>query len=59
MELNKEQRKRLKAFVQMDDIEFYEQYLSDTSLEEQAAFMKEFPDFLNKNNSILKANTQK
>ena len=28
------------------DIDFYEEYLADASLEEQAEFMKKFPEFL-------------
>lgn len=28
------------------DAEFYEKHIADAPLEEQAAFMKEFPDFL-------------
>ena len=34
-------------FAFSSDIEFYEKHLADLSLEEQAAFMEEFPDFLN------------
>ena len=33
-------------FAFSNDIEFYEKHLADLSLEEQAAFMEEFPDFL-------------
>ena len=45
-ELNEEQRKRLLDFFGMTDLEFYERYLADLTLEEQAAFMDEFPEFL-------------
>lgn len=33
-------------FAFSSDIEFYEKHLADLTLEEQAAFMEEFPDFL-------------
>ena len=46
IELNEEQRKRLLDFCGMTDLEFYERYLADLTLEEQAAFMDEFPEFL-------------
>lgn len=46
IELNEEQSKRLLDFCGMTDLEFYERYLADLTLEEQAAFMDEFPDFL-------------
>lgn len=45
-ELNEEQKKRLLNFCGMSDLEFYERYLADLTLEEQAAFMDEFPEFL-------------
>ena len=44
-EMNEEQRKRLLDFCGMTDLEFYERYLADLTLEEQAAFMDEFPEF--------------
>ena len=46
IELNEEQSKRLLDFCCMTDLEFYEKHLADLTLEEQAAFMEEFPDFL-------------
>lgn len=46
VELNEEQRKRLEWLIKMDDLEFYAEYLADLPLEELAAFMKEFPEFL-------------
>lgn len=46
VELIEKQRKRLDRFIKMDDLEFYEEHLADLPLEEQAAFMKEFPEFL-------------
>ena len=46
VELNEEQRKRLLDFCGMTDLEFYEKYLADLTLEEQATFMNEFPEFL-------------
>lgn len=46
IELNEEQSKRLLDFCGMTDLEFYEKHLADLTLEEQAAFMEEFPDFL-------------
>lgn len=36
----------IKELIQMSDEEFYEKYLADMSLEEQAAFFEEFPEFL-------------
>ncbi len=33
-------------WIQMSDEDFYEKYLAKLSLEEQAAFLEEFPDFL-------------
>ena len=42
----KEQMKRLYEFATMTDFEFYDKYLGDAFLEEQAAFMKEFPEFM-------------
>lgn len=36
----------LLEFCFCSDFEFYEKYLADLPLEEQAVFMKEFPDFL-------------
>ena len=45
-ELNEEQKKRLLNLCGMSDLEFYERYLADLTLEEQAAFMDEFPEFL-------------
>lgn len=59
VKITDEQKNRLLDFFNMTDLEFYERYLADSSLEEQAAFMKEFPDFLNEDNSILEAKTQK
>lgn len=32
--------------IKMTDEQFFDQYLSDASLEELAGFLKEFPDFL-------------
>ena len=46
IELNGEQCKRILDFCCMTDLEFYEKHLADLTLEEQAAFMEEFPDFL-------------
>ena len=46
IELNGEQCKRILDFCGMTDLEFYEKHLADLTLEEQAAFMEEFPDFL-------------
>ena len=45
-ELNEEQKKRLLNFCGMSDLELYERSLADLTLEEQAAFMDEFPEFL-------------
>lgn len=36
----------IKELIQMSDAEFYEKHLAELPLEEQAAFFKEFPDFL-------------
>ena len=47
IELNEDQAKRLLDFCGMTDLEFYEKYLAQLTLEEQAAFMDEFPEFLN------------
>ena len=41
-ELNEEQVKRFEEFMKMDDMEYFERYLADASLEELAAFLKEF-----------------
>ena len=40
------QVEKILDFAFSSDIEFYEKHLADLSLEEQAAFMEEFPDFL-------------
>lgn len=45
-EYTEEQMKRIREFATMSDWDFYEKYLADAPLEEQAAFMNEFPDFL-------------
>lgn len=45
-ELKKEENKRVLEFCFGSDIEFYEKYLADLTLEDQAAFMNEFPEFL-------------
>lgn len=45
-ELNEEQRKRFEEFIQMDDMEYFEKHLADASVEELAAFLKEFPEFM-------------
>lgn len=45
-EYTEEQMRRIREFATMTDFEFYEKYLADATLEEQAAFMKEFPEFL-------------
>lgn len=36
----------IKELIQMSDMEFYEKYLADLSLEEQAEFLQRFPEFL-------------
>ena len=46
IELNEDQAKRLLDFCGMTDLEFYERYLAQLTLEEQAAFMDEFPEFM-------------
>lgn len=40
----------LLEFCFCSDLEFYEKHLADLPLEEQAAFMNEFPDFLQTDN---------
>lgn len=40
------QVEKILDFAFSSDIEFYEKHLADLPLEEQAAFMEEFPDFL-------------
>lgn len=45
-ELKEEATKRVLEFCFGSDLEFYEQYLADLTLEDQAAFMKKFPEFL-------------
>ena len=36
----------LRRFAEMTDLEFYEEFLEDASLEELGEFCREFPDFL-------------
>lgn len=45
-ELKGEEEKRLLEFCFSSDLEFYEKHLADLTIEEQAAFMNEFPGFL-------------
>lgn len=45
-EINDEQSKRLLDLINTTDEEFYEKFLADVPLEELAAFLKEFPDFM-------------
>lgn len=45
-ELKEEEEKRLLEICFSSDLEFYEKHLADLTLEEQAAFMNEFPGFL-------------
>lgn len=52
-----EQKKRLLDFFNMTDFEFYERYLADLPLEEQAAFMEEFPEFLDDDKDVFDTNT--
>lgn len=41
-----EQFTQLKEFIDMSDVEFYEKFVINALLEEQAAFMQEFPEFM-------------
>lgn len=45
-ELKESEEKRVLEFCFSSDLEFYEKHLADLTLEEQAAFMNEFPGFL-------------
>lgn len=45
-EINDEQSKRLLDLINTTDEEFYEKFLADAPLEEVAAFLEEFPDFM-------------
>lgn len=45
-DLNEEQVKRFEEFMKMDDMEYFEKYLADASVEELAAFLEEFPEFM-------------
>ena len=46
IEMNEEQRRRLRDLIEMSDEEYYEKFLADIPLEEAAAFMEEFPGFM-------------
>lgn len=41
-----EELSRLIRFFKMSDYEFYDEYIADAPLEEQAEFMNEFPEFM-------------
>jgi hypothetical protein len=41
-----ETENRILNFLFCSDLEYYEKYLSNLPLEQQAAFLNEFPDFL-------------
>lgn len=49
----------IEELIQMSDEEFYEKHLADLSLEEQAAFFTEFPDFLREEPIADEAGTDK
>ena len=46
MILTEIQAKRLIEFFGMNDFDYYDKYISPLSLEEQACFFAEFPDFM-------------
>lgn len=41
-----EQLNRLLRFFRMSDYEYYDKYIADAPLEEQAELMNEFPEFM-------------
>lgn len=45
-EFTEEELKRVYGLIELSDEDFYEQFLADASLEELAAFLEEFPDFM-------------
>jgi len=46
MKLTEKQVNRIINFFGMDDFDFYDKYILTLSLEEQACFFAEFPDFM-------------
>ncbi len=39
-------KEKLIRLMEMSDLDFYEEFLADAPLEEQAEFCREFPEFL-------------
>lgn len=43
---SEEELRKIKQFAGMTDLEFYEKYVANASLQEQAEFLNEFPEFM-------------
>ena len=41
-------KEKLIELMKMSDLDFYDEFLADAPLEEQAEFFREFPEFLEK-----------
>ncbi len=43
-----EQMKKVEKFGKMTDEEFYDEFISEAPIEDQAEFMQDFPEFMTK-----------
>lgn len=56
--INTEAASRIRNFLEMTDLDFYNRYLRDASLEELAEFCREFPGFPGTNVGDIPADTE-